>query len=78
MTRLRRIAIAALAAVTVTVGSLGPAPTASAAPRSCDELVRLVIAYQTAGWTYYVAGLHQWAFYWWGKAEVLAGSECVG
>jgi hypothetical protein len=78
MTRLRRFAIAALAAATVTVGSLATVPTASALPRSCDQVQALVNAYWATGWAFYSAGVYSAAYYWWGRSDQLAAGGCVG
>jgi hypothetical protein len=78
MTRLRKFAIAALATGTVTVGSLGIVPTASALPRSCEQVQALVNAYWATGWAYYAVGAHAQAWYWWGRSDQLAAGGCVG
>ena len=77
MTRLRRFAIALLAAATVTVGGLGIVPTASALPRSCDQVQPLINSYWATGWAYYSIGAYSYAYYWWGKADGLASAGCV-
>jgi hypothetical protein len=78
MTRIRRFAIASFAALTVTAGSIGAVPTASALPLACDEMQILINAYWAKGWFYYSLGNYAWAYYWWGKAEGLATAGCVG
>ena len=76
MTRLRRFAIAALAAATVTVGSLAPVPTASAMPRSCQQLQALIDFYYATGWAYYTIGAYNKAWYYWGQSDALKGAMC--
>jgi hypothetical protein len=68
MKKLRRFAIAALAAATVTIGSLAFAPTASA-EMSCDQRETLAVAYWAYGNVFYSIGAYQQATYSWGKAD---------
>lgn len=57
MARLPRIAIAAIAAAAVTVGSLAVAPTTSAMPRlTCEETFERYVYYWHLGWQYYALG----------------------
>src|SRR5262247_2893746 len=72
MTRLRKSAITMLVALTVTIGSLTIVPTASALPRTCAEVQRIVNMYWSFGWASYSIGDLVGAYYWWGKAEGLA------
>ena len=68
MTRLRRLAIAVLAASTVTVGSLAiPAP-ASAMPMSCAVRYQLSRAYYATAQVFYALGDYTTAHFWAGKA----------
>jgi hypothetical protein len=69
MNELRRSAIAALAAATVTIGSLASAPTASAMEMSCAQRGTLAVAYWSYGIAFYNLGAYQQATYWWGKAD---------
>ena len=78
MTRFRRLAIALLAAVTVTVGSLGIVPTVSAMPRSCDRIQTLVNVYWAAGLAFFSVGDYSTAYYWFGRSDQLAAGGCVG
>ncbi|MET0167587.1 MAG: hypothetical protein ABW318_21645 [Vicinamibacterales bacterium] len=71
MTRLRRFAMAALAAATVTVASLGVVPTASAMPLSCAARWSLSNSYWALGAAFYAVGDDTYAYYWWGKAEAI-------
>ena len=68
MSRLRRQAIALLAAATVAVGGLAiPAP-ASAMPMSCTVRKQLARSYYATGQVFYALGDDALAYYWWGKA----------
>jgi hypothetical protein len=74
MNKLRRSAIAALAAATVTIGSLASAPTVSAMEMSCTQKYALYVAYYDAGMLFYGVGAYYQATYWWGRADqVLVG-----
>ena len=74
MTRLRRFAIAALAAATVTVVSLGVVPTASAMPMDCNQRWEIATGYWLTGMAFYGVGAYLQAAYWWGRADgVLEG-----
>ena len=68
MNKLRRSAIAVLAAATVTVASLGVVPTASAMPISCAARWSLSNSYWALGTAFYAVGDDTMAYYWWGKA----------
>src|SRR5215831_11437272 len=64
MTRLRKLAITMLAAVTVTIGSLSIVPTASAEPRECIVAVQQAIdQYEAMGDLLYLVGQYQLAVY---------------
>ena len=68
MSRLRSLAIAVLAAFTVSVGSLTlPAP-ASAMPMSCAVRQALSESYYATGQVFYALGDTATAFYWVGKS----------
>ena len=68
MTRLRRFAIAVLAASTVAFGNLAlPAP-ASAMPMSCEVRYKLSEAYYATAQVFYALGDTHTAFYWVGKS----------
>jgi len=71
MNTLRRFAIAALAAATVTIGSVASTPTASAMEMSCAQKYTIAMAYWSYGAAYY--GMRDWAmaYYWWGRSEQL-------
>ena len=71
MTRLRRFAIAVLAAATVTVGSLGVVSTASAMPKDCYQSSLLARAYWSTGVAFASVGAWEQANYWWGRADQL-------
>jgi hypothetical protein len=75
MNRLRRFAIATLAAATVTTGSLViVVPTASAQPMSCTVRYALAEAYIATGNVFFGLGDNQRASYWYGRAQgVLMG-----
>lgn len=66
--RLRRFAIALLAAATVAVGSLAVPASASAMPMSCAVRIKLAEAYYATGQVFYALGDDAHAYYWWGKA----------
>ena len=68
MTRLRGLAIAVLAAATVTVGSLAVPASASAMPMSCTVRKQLALSYYATGQVFYALGDDAHAYYWWGKA----------
>jgi hypothetical protein len=76
MTRLRKLAITMLAAITVATGSLTMVPKVSAQPRSCEETQQIVNMYWATGWAYYSIGAYAYAYYWWGKADGLAQAGC--
>ena len=71
MTRLRRFAIAVLAAATVTVASLGVVPTASAMPKDCYQSSLLARAYWSTGVAFASVGAWEQANYWWGRSDQL-------
>jgi hypothetical protein len=66
--KLRRFAIAAVAAATVTIASLASAPTASA-EMSCAQKETLAVAYWAYGVALYNIGADYQATYWWGRAD---------
>ena len=68
MSRLRRFAIAFLAASTVTVGSLALPATASAMPMSCAVRYQLSRSYYATAQIFYALGDYNTAFYWVGKS----------
>ncbi len=68
MNRLRRLAIALLAASTVAVGSLAGPATASAMPISCAARYQLSLSYYALGQVYYALGNDADAYFWWGKS----------
>jgi hypothetical protein len=76
MTRLRRFAIAALAAATVTVGSLATPPPASAAPMTCAGARLVYWAYMGTGHAYMAAGDVTAGRYWYAKAEGVIEAGC--
>jgi hypothetical protein len=68
MNKLRRSAIAVLAAATVTVSSLAIPATASAMPMSCTVRKQLALSYYATGQVFYALGDDANAYFWWGKA----------
>jgi hypothetical protein len=68
MSRLRRLAIAFLAAATVAVGSLAVPATASAMTMSCAVRYQLSRSYYATGQIYYALGDDAMAYYWWGRS----------
>ena len=76
MNKLRRFAIAALSAATVTIGSLAATPTASAMPMSCTVSLALAETYIATGNVFYGLGAYQQANYWYGRAEGLIQAAC--
>ena len=71
MIRLRTFAIAAIAAATVTIGSLASAPSASAMTMTCQQRYTSYVAYWAYGMALYNGGQYALAFYWFGKGEGL-------
>ena len=69
MTNFRRMAIAALAAATVAIGSHLVAPPASAMTMSCSVRYALARGYWSLGYANYGVGDYQGASYWYGRAE---------
>jgi hypothetical protein len=77
MTRLKRFAIAALAATTVTTGSLAVVPMASALPKvTCEERLHLYVYFWHLGWQYYALGDFSNAYHSWSKAEAYKRAGC--
>jgi hypothetical protein len=77
MTRLREFAIAALAAATVTAGSLAALPTASAMPKlTCDEKFERAVYYWHLGWQYYALGDFANANQYWYVSENYTRASC--
>jgi hypothetical protein len=68
MSRLRRLAIAFLAASTVTVGSLAIPATASAMPISCAVRYQLALSYYATAQIFNALGDYATAMYWVGKS----------
>ena len=68
MNRLRRLAIALLAASTVVVGSLAGPAAASAMPISCAAREQLSLSYYALGQVFYALGDYPNAFFWVGKS----------
>jgi hypothetical protein len=74
MNRLRRLAIALLAAATVAAGSLVGPTMASAMPMSCEVRYQLSTAYYATAQILYSLGDYTGAFFWAGKAYgIVAG-----
>lgn len=76
MARLKRIAITALAAATVTAGSLTAVPTASAMPMSCNTARALARAYIATGDVFYALGNYSAASAWYGRADGILMAAC--
>ena len=74
MSRFKRFTIAALAVVTVAVGSHATTPTASAMPMSCSVRLSLGKGYIATGDVFFALGYYQSASYWYGKAEGIMAS----
>jgi hypothetical protein len=68
MSRLRRLAIALLAAATVAVGSLAVPPPASAMSISCAARYQLANSYYALGQAMWALGHEESAYYWWGRS----------
>jgi hypothetical protein len=68
MARLKRFAIALLAASTVAVGSLAVPAAASAMPMSCAVRYQLSLSYYATGQVFYALGDDVMAYYWWGRS----------
>ena len=74
MSRLRRLAIALLAASTVAVGSLAVPATASAMPMSCAIRYQLSRSYYATAQVFWALGEYATALYWVGRSDgVLEG-----
>jgi hypothetical protein len=65
---LKRVAIAVLAAATVTVGSLAVPSPASAMPMSCAVRYQLSRSYYATAQIFYALGDYPTAMYWVGKS----------
>ena len=77
MARLKRIAIAVLAAATVAAGSLAVAPTASAYPRlSCEQAIENAVYHWHLGWQYYALGDWSNAYHHWDWYDVWRRASC--
>ena len=68
MSRLRRLAIAVLAASTIAVGSLAAPAPASAMPMSCEVRYALSQTYYATAQIFYALGDTHTAFLWVGKS----------
>lgn len=68
MSKLRRFAIAVLAASTIAVVSLAVPAPASALPMSCETRYLLSEAYYATAQVFYSLGDYTTAFFWAGKA----------
>jgi hypothetical protein len=68
MTRLRRLAMALLAASTVAVGSLAVPAAASAMPMSCAVRYQLSRSYYATAQVFHALGDYPTAMYWVGKS----------
>ena len=67
----KKIAIAVLAALTVTVGGLGIVRPAAARPACSEEKEVLIDQYQTHALVFYGLGYYSLADYWWAKADAV-------
>ena len=77
MATVKRIAIAALAAATVTAGSLAIVPQASTMPRlTCEEKFERAVYYWHLGWQYYALGDFAKANQYWYVSENYKRSSC--
>ena len=77
MTTFRRIAIAALAAATVTAGSLAVVPTVSALARiSCQEKLDWAAYYWLIGWQFYRIGDYRNATIYWALSDSFNRIPC--
>ena len=68
MTRLRRLAIALLAASTVAGGSVAVPAVASAMPMSCAVRYQLSTSYYATAQVFYALGDYATAMYWVGRS----------
>ena len=68
MSRIRRFAIALLAASTVAVGSFAVPAAASAMPMSCAVRYQLSRSYYATAQIFYALGDYPTAMYWVGKS----------
>ena len=76
MSGFRRIAIAVVAAATITVGSLAAPPTATAAPMTCSTAVMLSDIYELTAGALAALGQKLLAFYYFGRAAGVLEGAC--
>jgi hypothetical protein len=76
MSGFRRIAIAAVAAATITVGSLVAPPPASAATMTCSTAGMVSEIYELTGTALAALGQKKLAFYWFGRAAGVLDGAC--
>ena len=78
MSRLRRLAIALVATVTVTIsGSITVVPTATAMPKlTCEENFERAVYYWHLGWQFYALGAFADAYQNWHISENYKRSSC--
>ena len=76
MNKLRLLAITPLAAAAIGVGGFAAAPSASAAPMSCDRALALAQAYMVIGRMLYNDGNYRAAMYYYGQAQGLMQGAC--
>jgi hypothetical protein len=77
MTRLRMLAVTALATASIGVGGLAAAPAASAYPMTCGQAILIALAYIDHGNNLLAAGDYQLASYMFGRARgVMDASNC--
>ena len=76
MSGLRRIAIAAVAAATIAVGSLATPPTASAASMTCSTAGMVSEIYELTASALFALGETKLAYYWFGRAAGVLDGAC--
>ena len=76
MSGFRSIAIAAVAATTITVGSLAAPPTASAATMTCNTAGMVSEIYELTASALAALGQTKLAFYWFGRAAGVLDGAC--
>jgi hypothetical protein len=76
MTKLKTLAVTALAAATIGAGGLVAAPTASAMPKTCAQAISLARAYTAHGNVLYAFGDYAGASYWYGRATQILEDSC--
>ena len=76
MGKLKMFAVAVLAAAVIGVGGLVAAPSASAAPKTCEQALALARAYIAAGDVMFALGHTSAAAGYYGRAQGVIEAAC--